>query len=184
MARNATSASNRGSEGNVRAMTATRMPCTSSHSTITRLRLNRSLIVPVNGPSSAGAKSAASSNSATANAWPLVFAVYSSRVTKPSESPRKEILRAHHSDRKGWLLRKSRSAPAPLPPGSVSTPPPLVMSLLGHAACQDRRCIPARSPVNLRCIMGKGSYNCKQFGATILPLGRQGTFIELVVAQS
>jgi hypothetical protein len=36
----------------------------------------------------------------------------------------------------------------------------------------------ARSPVNLRRrIMGKGSYDCKQFGATILSLGPQGTFV-------
>ena len=73
-ARKATNASNSGSEGNVRAMTATRVPCTSSQATITRLRSHRSLRVPVSGLSSDGAKSPTSNSSATASACPVVSA--------------------------------------------------------------------------------------------------------------
>src|SRR5918997_3314668 len=101
-----------------------------SHRNATR-RSNRSLNAPVRGPKSAGAKSPTSNSSATANASPVSSATYRSRVTRPSESPRKEMLRAHHSARNGRLFRNRRIAPTPPASGPVLAPSPVIL-LLGH----------------------------------------------------
>jgi hypothetical protein len=74
IARSATRTSSSGKEGSHSAITTNRQAWASSQPTMTRLRSKRSLIVPVSGPSSAGAKSPTSSSIATASAWSVVSA--------------------------------------------------------------------------------------------------------------